>query len=198
MFLCRLLDDRLVDKHLNNVQQTRSTSEARVHIHEPVKAKHPQHRANVQHTESSGSSYGVSAAGRQQCKRADRGGVHETFCEQVRQAQAAHEKQEVVVNGHILVFGHKNLTAPLSAAYVFTQRCIDEEGQQKSAVGTQKACSRCAPRILAHCQQQSLAGLRREPTRAAALRNRERVLFIGTQFSILYTSMYSPAGAASH
>jgi hypothetical protein len=26
---------------------------------------------------------------------------------------------------------------------------------------------------------------------------RERVLFIGTQFSILYTSMYSPAGAAS-
>ena len=25
---------------------------------------------------------------------------------------------------------------------------------------------------------------------------RERVLFIGTQFSILYTSMYSPAGAA--
>ena len=25
----------------------------------------------------------------------------------------------------------------------------------------------------------------------------ERVLFIGTQFSILYTSMYSPAGAAS-
>jgi hypothetical protein len=27
---------------------------------------------------------------------------------------------------------------------------------------------------------------------------RERVLFIGTQFSILYTSMYSPAGAASH
>jgi hypothetical protein len=46
-----------------------------VHIHEPVKAKHPQHRANVQHTESSGSSYGVSAAGRQQCKRADRGGT---------------------------------------------------------------------------------------------------------------------------
>ena len=27
--------------------------------------------------------------------------------------------------------------------------------------------------------------------------HRERVLFIGTQFSILYTSMYSPAGAAS-
>ena len=26
---------------------------------------------------------------------------------------------------------------------------------------------------------------------------RERVLFIGTQFSILYTSMYSPAEAAS-
>ena len=26
---------------------------------------------------------------------------------------------------------------------------------------------------------------------------RERVLFIGTQFSILYTSMYSPTGAAS-
>ena len=26
---------------------------------------------------------------------------------------------------------------------------------------------------------------------------RERVLFINTQFSILYTSMYSPAGAAS-
>jgi hypothetical protein len=25
---------------------------------------------------------------------------------------------------------------------------------------------------------------------------RERVLFIGTQFSILYTSMYSPGGAA--
>ncbi len=24
------------------------------------------------------------------------------------------------------------------------------------------------------------------------------MLFIGTQFSILYTSMYSPAGAASH
>ena len=28
-------------------------------------------------------------------------------------------------------------------------------------------------------------------------RARQRVLFIGTQFSILYTSMYSPAGAAS-
>ncbi len=27
---------------------------------------------------------------------------------------------------------------------------------------------------------------------------RERVLFIGTQFSILYTSMYSPAEAATH
>jgi hypothetical protein len=27
--------------------------------------------------------------------------------------------------------------------------------------------------------------------------NRERVLFIGTQFSILYTSMYSPAEAAT-
>jgi hypothetical protein len=32
---------------------------------------------------------------------------------------------------------------------------------------------------------------------AAAGSQRERVLFIGTQFSILYTSMYSPAGAAS-
>ena len=29
-------------------------------------------------------------------------------------------------------------------------------------------------------------------------RERERVLFIGTQFSILYTSMYSPAEAATH
>jgi hypothetical protein len=28
-----------------------------------------------------------------------------------------------------------------------------------------------------------------------SLLERERVLFIGTQFSILYTSMYSPAGA---
>jgi hypothetical protein len=27
---------------------------------------------------------------------------------------------------------------------------------------------------------------------------RERVLFTGTQFSILYTSMYSPAEAATH
>jgi hypothetical protein len=31
----------------------------------------------------------------------------------------------------------------------------------------------------------------------AASGGRERVLFIGTQFSILYTSMYSPAGAAT-
>ena len=30
-----------------------------------------------------------------------------------------------------------------------------------------------------------------------ALQIRERVLFIGTQFSILYTSMYSPAEAAT-
>jgi hypothetical protein len=28
--------------------------------------------------------------------------------------------------------------------------------------------------------------------------HRERVLFIGTQFSILYTSMYSPAEAATY
>ena len=33
--------------------------------------------------------------------------------------------------------------------------------------------------------------------RAKRLSNRERVLFIGTQFSILYTSMYSPAEAAT-
>ncbi len=33
---------------------------------------------------------------------------------------------------------------------------------------------------------------------ALPLKDRERELFIGTQFSILYTSMYSPAEAATH
>ena len=39
--------------------------------------------------------------------------------------------------------------------------------------------------------------LRRELREAKPCNNRERVLFIGTQFSILYTSMYSPAEAAT-
>jgi hypothetical protein len=40
---------------------------------------------------------------------------------------------------------------------------------------------------------------RRRRRRRVVLRRcvRERVLFIGTQFSILYTSMYSPAEAAT-
>ena len=33
-----------------------------------------------------------------------------------------------------------------------------------------------------------------EQSRVELVKSRERVLFIGTQFSILYTSMYSPAG----
>ena len=37
---------------------------------------------------------------------------------------------------------------------------------------------------------------RERESRRALLGKRDRVLFIGTQFSILYTSMYSPAGAA--
>ncbi len=38
---------------------------------------------------------------------------------------------------------------------------------------------------------------KRESCEGAELVGRERVLFIGTQFSILYTSMYSPAEAAT-
>jgi hypothetical protein len=54
----------------------------------------------------------------------------------------------------------------------------------------------CASRLLVrnllgHVQRCGVAVLR------ATTPTRERVLFIGTQFSILYTSMYSPAGAAS-
>ena len=39
--------------------------------------------------------------------------------------------------------------------------------------------------------------LRTRPLSDAGVLDRERVLFIGTQFSILYTSMYSPAEAAT-
>ena len=44
----------------------------------------------------------------------------------------------------------------------------------------EQVCTSCGPQSLSKCRMPGLG-------------ERERVLFIGTQFSILYTSMYSPA-----
>jgi len=51
---------------------------------------------------------------------------------------------------------------------------------------------------IAHLSVKSHPGIAPGPSLTNTDSGWERVFFIGTQFSILYTSMYSPAGAASH